>query len=190
MASIPRQELTTEEFKEYSPFEFTRQVTEIQDAEFQKALGHWHSALEDICSRLQEIFPANGRSKTGDEYDIEFVKGKYLQQALVAGLGHDYLAAQNWLASLQNNVPTIMDAFKISHGEELKTFEQTLSDACDLSATILAYNVIIHAFPNKSPAERRQAWKDLRKKLKHKFGNKYDMPSAVSDRLQSAVSAK
>ena len=83
-----------------------------------------------------------------------------------------------------------MDAFNISHGEELKTFEQTLSDACDLSATILAYNVMIHGFPKKLLAERRQAWKDLRKKLKHNFGNRYDVPSAVSDRLQSAVSAK
>ena len=81
------------------------------------------------------------------------------------------------------------DAFKEAHKQSVEEFETVLTDACDLSATILAYNVLIHQFPKKSQNDRRQSLKDLRKKLKAKIGKSYSMPSQVSDRLQQAVMA-
>ena len=77
-----------------------------------------------------------------------FVKQKIPQQNLVAGLGTDYLSASVWLGSLEKIVP-VMDAFKEKYTKPVEEFATVLTGACDLSATILAYNVLVHQFPTK-----------------------------------------
>ena len=190
LASIPRDALSSDEFKIYKPLDFTRQITELQEAEVVKAVGRWHSALEVVCNALSTKFPDRWRARAIDEHDEDFVKNKVLQQTLIANLGTDYLTATQWIACLKKDFVSMAEKFEEHHKGELAKFEDVLGDCCDLSGTILAYNVMLHQFPKKSQAERRQAFKDLKKKLKAKIGKSYDLPQALNDRVLQHVNMK
>ena len=58
-------------------------------------------------------------------------------------------------------------------------------------AAILMYNVMIHKFPGTANAcEKRQAVKDVKKKIRSKFGDKYEVPEAIIKRVQIAINQK
>ena len=191
LASIPRDTLASTEFEQYKkPLDYARQITALQDAEVTKAVGRWHSALEVVCNALSNKFPDRWRARAIDEHDEDFVKNKVLQQSLISSMGTDYLSATQWVACFKKNFQSMVDAFEEQHKGEFTKFEAILGDSCDLSATTLAYNVMLHQFPKKSQSDRRQALKDLKKKFRTKIGKGYDMPQALSDRMLQHVNMK
>ena len=113
-----------------------------------------------------------------------------LQQSLISSIGTDYLSATQWVACFFKNFQSMVDVFEEQHKVEFTKFEAILGDSCDLSATILAYNVMLHQFPKKSQSDRRQALKDLKKKLRVKIAKGYDLPQALSDRMLQHVNMK
>ena len=47
--------------------------------------------------------------------------------------------------------------------------------------------MIQNKYKGASAADRRQSLKDLKKKLRVKFGKDYDMPLAMNDRAHAAI---
>ena len=53
------------------------------------------------------------------------------------------------------------------------------------------YNAMIHKFPGTANAcEMRQAVKDVKKKIRSKSGDKYEVPEAIMNRVKFEISQK
>ena len=77
------------------------------------------------------------------------------------------------------NISLIYTAFKATYEDELKEWSTVLGSTRDLVAAILVYNVMIHKFPTcKADSDKRQAVKDTKKNIRHKFGEAYQVPEA------------
>ena len=108
---------------------------------------------------------------------------------MITGLGSDYIAASSWLLAL-SNIPYLYAEFKKRWTNHVETYGTVLHDTRDLVSTILTYNMIQNKYQGASAADRRQSLKDSKKKLRVKFGKDYDMPLAMNDRAQAAITQK
>ena len=177
----------------FIPYKFAETSLKLQsiyDTELMKAVGRWHFALQAVCGQIQEVTPEEWKSKAIDSFDQPFVKSKILNKDLVSKLGTDYLVASAWLTSA-DKIGVVFTAFQTHHEDDYKQWQKVLGETRDLVAAILMYNVMIHKFPGTANAcEKRQAVKDVKKKIRSKFGDKYEVPEAIMNRVQTAINQK
>ena len=188
LANIPQASASSDAFGPYKFSNMSEQITRIYEGELRKATDRWGGVFATVCSNLQAVIPAEWKEKALQEEHSTYVNSKLLVQSLITGLGSDYLHGTAWLASLET-IPLVFAAFKAGC-EDFDKFKTVLSDTRDLIAVILGYNTITNKFPKASQAERRQFAKDLKKKLRSKFGKDYEMPQAMSDRIAAKINAK
>ena len=190
LANVPQETLQTETFALYKFTTATDQLETIYTTELNKALDRWKACLEVVCQQLTSVTPSDWKDKALDSYDKTFIDSRILVQTLITGLGTDYPPACACLTALETNSEPIMTAFTERWDKEVKGFKAILSDTRDLVSCILAYNVMQNKFPKATAADRRQSFKDLKKKLKSKFGKTYEMPAKIADRVQAAINDK
>ena len=166
-------------------------MTSLLDNEMNIAIDRWEGVLSGACTEIKKAFPQNWREKSVTKYDVDYVKGKLLVQSVIDKLGNDYGSIGHWLRSWdKDSMEPIRLAFEMRWETELKEVRTVIKDAVELTCTILSYNIFTFKFPKQSSGERRQSIKDLRKKLKTKFGKKCEIPEEVAARLTEAISAK
>ena len=186
---MPQETFQSDAFAQYKFTTATHQMEAIYTKEPNKALDRWKACLETVCHQLDSVTPSDWKEKVLDSYDEPYARSRILLQTLITRLGNDYVPASTWLKALEAMEP-IMLAFKERWKAEVQGFITTLESTRDLVACILAYNAMVNKSPESSASDRIQSFKDLKKKLKHKFGKSYEMPTKISDRVQAAIHDK
>lgn len=189
LSNVPAATINSEAFAPYKFSNVAEQLDQFYQSELKKATDRWCGVFSGVCDSLNDVIPPDWKEKALDSEDRTFINNKILVQSLIGGLGSDYLSATSWLSSLEV-IPAIYKAVQEAWGDSLVHYKTTLYDTRNLAAVILGYNCIISKFPKASAADRRQFAKDLKKRLKTKFGKDYEMPQAMADRIAAAISAK
>ena len=189
ISGLASADLGKEPLEKYKFPDATKTLTDIFEHEMQLAIDRWKDVLVGACTEIKKAFPANWKEKSITAYDVDYVKGKLLVQTVIDKLGNDYGPIGHWLRSLDKEChDSIRVAFEKRWEAELKECRTVISDAVALTCVILSYNVLTFAMPKQTSVKRRQSVKDLRKKLKVKFGKKCEIPDEVSLRLTDAIS--
>ena len=187
-ANIPPADTEHATFAQYKFQEMTKQLHVLADAQMNVALDRWRCALDTACKPIKQSLPDSWKSKVVDTMDEEYIRSHILVQSLISAMGNDYIQIKEWLDGL-NNVEMVHTAFVNKWKGEVEDHITTIEDARQLVACILAYNTILNKFGKQTIVERRQAWKDIRKKIKTKLKGDCT-PEAVINRAQKAISGK
>lgn len=189
IAGLPGADLEKEPLVAFNFPEVVSTLTKLHETEQNVAIDRWKDVLRASCTEIQKAFPKDWKKKCVESYDQEFVRSKILVQSIIDQLGQDYSVCSTWLKSLDKITP-ICDAFKLRYKEDLESVRSTVDDAVSLTATILAYNLLVFRFPKMESAQRRQGIQDLKKKVAKKLGKTAVVPDDVIDRLTEAISGK
>ena len=189
IASLPGADLEKEPLAAYNFSEAVSTLTDLQRTEQNIAIDRWKDILCAQCSEISKAFPDQWKQKCIETYDPDFVRSKVLVQSIIDQLGQDYSTISAWLRSLDKITP-ICTAFTERFKDELASCRETVADAMALTATILAYNILVFRFPKMTSNERRQSIKDLKKRVSKKLGKHAVIPEEVVERLTQAISGK
>ena len=132
-------------------------MIDLQWTEQHIAIDRWKDMLCAQCSKISKAFPDEWKKKCIETYDPDFVRSKVLVQSIIDHLGQDYSTISAWLRSLDKITP-ICTAFTERFKDELALCRETVADAAALTATILAYNILVFRFPKMTSNERRQSF--------------------------------
>ena len=191
ISGLASADLAKDPLVKYKFPEAVKGLTDICENEMQLAIDRWKDVLAGACTEIKKVFPPSWKEKSIKQYDVDFVKSKLLVQSVVDKLGNHYGPIGQWLRSLDKDcMEPIRVAFESRWEEELKECRTVITDAVELTCTILSYNILTFKMPKQTSAMRRQSIKDLRKKLKSKFGKACEIPEEVASRLTEAISGK
>ena len=190
LSNVPRADHEHETFKKFNLQDMTRQLDALRETETNKALDRWHTALSAVCSGLSSIIPEGWKLKAIDAFDSEWVKSKLLTQSMINNLGSDFMHVHRWLEGLVK-ITSVHKAFSNRYEEDLDSFKEVIANTRLLVGCVLAYNLLLNKFSKASVStiEKRQAWKDLKKKIKSKLDGEM-LPDKVVDRMLAAISSK
>jgi hypothetical protein len=160
-----------------------------EGGEHKKAIDRWQVALASICGKYTRVMPESWQQRCVERCDEDFIKGKIVCQALVEGLGAEYMSVHGWLANLKT-LNVIYGHCLARYEFEMASHYKTVDDVVTIVAVMLSYNTLYFKFPKVDAEKRRAALKDLRKKIKTKLGKNVTIPSNISDRLQAGITGK
>ena len=190
MSSVPSAELNKEPLVKYNFPEIIQSLEALHKQELHIAIDRWKDIATALCKSVRAAIPTQWKEKALNDYDEKYVRSKLLQQSVLADLGSDYSHLNSWFKSLEKN-DEICAAFQARWEEELKQCKATTAEAVDLTSAILSYNTMIFKYPQiKTPEHRRQAYKDVKKKIKTKLGKSTEIPEKIQERMLAAISGK
>ena len=163
---MPQETFQSDAFAQYKFTTATDQLEAIRTKELNKALDRWKACLETVCHQLDSVTPSDWKEKVLDSYHEPYVRSRILVQTLITELGNDYVPASTWLKALEAREPPML-AFDERWKAEVQGFITSLESTRDLVACILAYNIMLNKCLKASASDKRQSFKDLKKKLKH-----------------------
>ena len=177
-----------------APYKLELMTTQLDHqlrVQMEKAIARWKEALTLVQDRVVPALPEHWKARVVESCDETFINNKILTKALVDSLGSDYQAACTWIAGIHSTkLELIPCSFATLHVGFLKQVTDVVHDARALVSCVLGYNILYNRMPKQSALERRQSLKDLKKKIKAKFGSDTVLPPKVLDRLSSAIAGK
>ena len=189
VSALHQIDLQEEPLSPYMMPQTIKTLEQTLETEWFTAIDRWKDVCEVACRQIRPAFPDDWKAKCVDGYEADFVKSKLLTQAVFDKLGTDYQSLAVWLRSLER-CPETKALFNKRWKDELEEIQKVSADSISFAATILAYNVLIFKFPKAKGDTRRQAVKDVKKRIKTKLGKQAEIPQQVSDRLSAAISGK
>ena len=133
--------------------------------------------------------PESWKDRSIDSCDEDFIKSRIVCQKIMDGLGSDYMSVYAWLKDLKT-LNVSYGHFVTRYEVELASHYKVVDDVLTIVAVMLSYNTLYFKFPKLDAEKRGQNLKDVRRKIKAKLGNTFDIPHKISDRLQAAISGK
>lgn len=189
VATLAQSELESEVMAVYKFQDMPPKLDLVLELEVKKAVDRWREALREVAEQVESSMPENWKVRCIDTCDAEYIKSRILTKELVDAVGSDYAHASKWTEGI-DALDVVKKGFDLHHSADLLKYCQLLADARSLVSCVLAYNCLFHRYPKQSSSERRQSWKDLKKKLRAKFGEAASLPAKVGDRLQAGISGK